>query len=117
VGIGINVNHQRIPAELDAEATSLALEAGRSFSRLELLISMLKRVEHYYNLFLEHGPAGIVGRFEEISSYAHGRRIRVTDGAKVLTGVTEGLTPEGILLLRREDGQIEKVLAGQVRPA
>jgi BirA family transcriptional regulator, biotin operon repressor / biotin---[acetyl-CoA-carboxylase] ligase len=117
VGIGINVNHDIIPAELAAEATSLRLEAGRAFSRLELLIGVLKGLEHYYNLFLEHGAAGIVERFEEISSYARGRRVRVTEGADIASGVTEGLTPEGILLVRRQDGQLEKVLAGQVRPA
>jgi len=117
VGVGINANHQRIPAQLGADATSLALEAGRSFSRLELLISVLKRLEHYYNRFLEHGPAPVIERFEQISSYARGKPVRVTDTASPLTGVTAGLTPEGILLIRRDDGQIERVLAGHVRPA
>jgi len=43
--------------------------------------------------------------------------VRVSDGGTTVSGLTEGLTPEGILLLRREDGQLEKVLSGQVRPA
>ncbi|HWP86002.1 MAG TPA: biotin--[acetyl-CoA-carboxylase] ligase [Terriglobia bacterium] len=117
IGIGINVNHRRIPAELAGEATSLFLQAGRVFSRLELLISVLRRLEHYYNRFLEHGPQEVVARFEEISSYARGRRVRVSDGASALSGMTEGLTPEGILLVRSDDGHVEKVLSGQVRPA
>ena len=33
----------------------------------------------------------------------------------LITGVTEGLTPEGILQVRRDDGAIEKILSGQVR--
>jgi len=117
IGIGINVNHVLIPAELAEEATSLRLQAGRAFSRLELLISVLKRLEYYYNRFLDHGAAGIIARFEEISSYARGRRVQVTDGGSAVSGMTEGLTPEGILLVRREDGKLEKVLSGQVRPA
>jgi BirA family biotin operon repressor/biotin-[acetyl-CoA-carboxylase] ligase len=117
VGIGINVNQQRIPGEPAAEATSLSLEAGRSFSRLELLISVLKRLEHHYNRLLERGPKGILARFEEMSSFARGKRVRVADGANIVTGVTEGLTPEGILLVRSDAGRTEKVLAGQVRPA
>lgn len=116
IGIGINVNNQLIPAELAEEATSLRLQAGRVCSRLELLVAVLKRMEHYYNRFLEDGPEEIIERFETISSYARGRRVRVTEGANIASGVTEGLTPEGILLVRREDGQLEKVLAGQVRP-
>jgi BirA family biotin operon repressor/biotin-[acetyl-CoA-carboxylase] ligase len=117
VGIGVNVNHERIPDDLAAEATSLLLEASRTFSRLELLISVLKRLEHHYNHFLANGPAAIVSRFEELSSYARGKRIRVTDAANATVGVTEGLTPEGVLILRRDDGKLEHVIAGMVRPA
>jgi BirA family biotin operon repressor/biotin-[acetyl-CoA-carboxylase] ligase len=117
VGIGINVNHERIPDELAAEATSLRLEAGRVFSRLELLISVLRRLEHHYNQFLQRGAAGVVARFDELSSFVHGKRIRVTDAANTVTGITEGLTPEGVLILRRDDGKLEQVVAGMVRPA
>jgi BirA family biotin operon repressor/biotin-[acetyl-CoA-carboxylase] ligase len=117
IGIGINVNNRLIPAELADEATSLLHQSGRSFSRLELLISVLRRLEHYYNRFLDHGASEVISRFEEISSYARGRQVRVTDGGVAVTGMTEGLTPEGILLVRREDGKPEKVLSGQVRPA
>ena len=116
VGLGINANHTQIPGELAAEATSLRLEAGRVFSRLDLLISILKRLEHHYNRFQEQGAAIIVQRFCEISSYARGKRVKVTDGLSVVSGVTAGLTPEGVLLLWQDDGRTEKILSGQVRP-
>ncbi len=116
VGIGINVNHQQIPHELAAEATSLRLEAGRSFSRLEILVSVLKRLEHYYNRLLNEGASAIVQRFTEISSYARGKRVKVLDSPDGLTGVTAGLTPEGVLLVQRDDGRMERVLSGHVRP-
>ncbi|MBI1955053.1 MAG: biotin--[acetyl-CoA-carboxylase] ligase [Acidobacteria bacterium] len=115
MGIGINVNHLRMPEDLASAATSLRLEAGRSFSRLEILAAALKRLEQYYLQLLEQGPAAIVRRFSEISSFARGKRVRVSDGSRVLTGETAGLSPEGILLLRRDDGQTEMVLGGQVR--
>ena len=115
-GIGVNVNQSRVPGELAGVATSLRLEAGRNFSRLEILLSLLKRLEHYYHRLLEEGPAVIVKRFSEVSSFARGKRVTVSDGAQVLTGVTAGLTPEGVLLVRRDDGRIEKVLSGHVRP-
>ena len=115
LGIGVNVNQQQMPANLAAEATSLRLETGRNFSRLEILAAVLKRLEQYYLKLLEQGPAGIVRRFSEISSFARGKRVRVTDGSRVLMGETAGLSPEGILLLRRDDGQTEMVLGGQVR--
>jgi BirA family biotin operon repressor/biotin-[acetyl-CoA-carboxylase] ligase len=116
VGIGVNVNHEKIPENLSGEATSLRLQAGHSFPRLEILVSVLERLEHYYDLLLEKGPAIVVERFNEISSYARGKRVSVSDGAHTLSGVTAGLTPEGILLVRCDDGRIEKVFSGQVRP-
>ena len=116
LGLGINVNHLQIPAGLAAEATSLRLETGHGFSRLGLLISVLKRLEYHYNRFQEQGAAIVVQRFCEISSYARGKRVNVTDGSRVVSGVTAGLTPEGVLLLKRDDGRTEKILSGQVRP-
>ncbi|OFW27889.1 MAG: biotin--[acetyl-CoA-carboxylase] ligase [Acidobacteria bacterium RIFCSPLOWO2_12_FULL_60_22] len=116
IGIGVNVNQAEIPAELAAEATSLRIEAGRGFSRLEVLVSILKRLEHYYHRLEERGAGAIVGRFGEISSYARGKRVRVTDGQRVIIGETVGLSPEGMLLVRRDDGEVEAVLSGLVRP-
>jgi len=116
IGVGVNVNQTAIPAELAAEATSLRRETGRAFSRVEILVSILDRMERYYDLLQERGAAPIVERFGEISSYARGKRVRVTDGPRVLTGVTVGLSPEGMLLVRRDDGQTESVLSGVVRP-
>jgi BirA family biotin operon repressor/biotin-[acetyl-CoA-carboxylase] ligase len=111
------VNQQQMPVELGSEATSLFLEAGRNFSRLEILTSVLKRLEHYYNLLQEAGPPVIVARFGEVSSYARGKRIRITEGTSVVDGVTDGLTAEGLLLVRRDDGQVERILSGRVRSA
>ena len=116
VVIGVTVNQEVTPAELAAEATSLRLEAGRSFSRLEVLVGILNRLEHYYNRLHQKGAAVIVDRFREISSFACGKRVRVTDGDRVLTGETVGLSPEGMLLVRRDDGQTESVLSALVRP-
>lgn len=121
VGIGINVNQARLPADLETEATSLAIEARHAISRLDLLISILKRLEQNYNSLLTQGAAAILERFAAISSYASGKRVRVGEGERFITGTTAGLTPEGILLLRRDDGtpegKLEKIVAGHVRPA
>ncbi len=115
MGVGINVHQRRFPAGMETEPTSLRLKARRSHSRIEVLVSVLKRLEHYYNLFCQQGPAVILDRFTAISSYATGRKVRVTDGARILTGTTAGLTPEGILLVRRDSGEMERVLSGHVR--
>jgi len=116
MGIGLNVNHTRIPEELAAEATSLRLEAGRSFSRLDLLAAILQRLERYYQRLLAEGASAIVQRFSEISSYAEGKRVKVTDGPRIVRGITAGLSPSGVLRVRRDDGETEMIWSGQVRP-
>lgn len=116
VGVGINVNTQQFPEELANEATSLSLEAGRTFSRLEVLIATLRGLEHYCNCFREQGTPMVLERFAQLSSYVQGKRVRVSDGSQSVSGTTEGLTPEGVLLVRRDGGKLERILTGQVRP-
>ena len=53
VGIGLNVNHTRMPDELAAIATSLRMETGQSHSRVELVAKLLRHLDSYYNRFLE----------------------------------------------------------------
>jgi BirA family transcriptional regulator, biotin operon repressor / biotin---[acetyl-CoA-carboxylase] ligase len=114
VGIGINVNQERFPAELSAIATSLRAETGRSQSRLELLARLLREFETDYNRFLRDGSASVTERFAQVSSYASGKKVRVTNGNETYVGVTAGLRPEGLLQIRRDDGALVTVLAGDV---
>ena len=114
VGIGINVNQEKFPAELTAIATSIRRETGRMNYRLELLARLLTQFESDYNRFLREGPSFVVERFESVSSFARGRCVRVDTGAESYTGTTAGLSPEGLLLVARENGQVTTVIAGDV---
>jgi BirA family biotin operon repressor/biotin-[acetyl-CoA-carboxylase] ligase len=117
VGIGINVNHERIPDALSAIATSLRIETGRTHSRVEIVARLLRHLDTYYNRFLKDGPEFIVGRFSEVSSYARGKRVRVVATTETYTGTTEGLEPGGLLRVRREDGRVLPVIAGTLSEA
>jgi BirA family transcriptional regulator, biotin operon repressor / biotin---[acetyl-CoA-carboxylase] ligase len=117
VGIGINVNQEKFPGELSTIATSLRIESGRRQSRLELVSRLLREFETDYNCFLREGPESVTRRFTAVSSFANGKRVCVTNGAVSFTGVTAGLGPEGLLLVRRDDGQTVTVIAGDVTEA
>ena len=117
LGIGLNVNGLAFPADLGAEATSLAIAAGRPFARAEVLRRLLHALDARYRQLLLAGPAGAIADFQERSTFALDRRIRVEGEQETYTGITQGLDPSGFLLVRREDtGMIEPVLAGKVRP-
>ncbi len=114
VGIGINVNQEKFPRELSGVATSLRAETLKNQSRLELLVRLLREFESDYNRFLREGSSSVTERFTQISSYARGKKVRVTNGNDTYVGVTAGLRPEGLLQVQREDGTLVTVLAGDV---
>jgi len=117
VGIGLNVNQEKFPAELGSLASSLRMESGRPQSRLELLVRLLREFENDYNEFLREGSASVIDRFTKVSSYAQGKRVRVSNGKDAFTGVTAGLGPEGLLQVQRDSGQVTTVIAGDVAEA
>lgn len=117
VGIGVDVNHAALPADLKDIATSLRLAGGHTYSRMEILVRLLTWFERYYNRLVREGPAPILARFAEASSYASGKRVRVETGRERFTATTAGLDDSGLLLLRRDDGSLIPLLAGDLTEA
>ena len=77
VGIGINVNQVKFPAELREIATSLRIETGTEWSRVELCAALLKSLDREYRSLVEDAGArdAILRRFEESSSSVRGRKV------------------------------------------
>ncbi len=117
VGIGLNVNQDKFPADLAGSATSLRVASGRPQSRLELLVRLLREFERDYNDFLSEGSGAVIERFTRVSSYTQGKRVRVSNGKESFMGTTAGLGPEGLLQVKRDSGQVTTVIAGDVAEA
>jgi BirA family biotin operon repressor/biotin-[acetyl-CoA-carboxylase] ligase len=117
-GIGVNVNHAHFPPEIASEATSLRIVSNRRHSREHLLVAVLGAVQRYSGILSsEGGRESILKMFCARSSYAQNKRVKVDQGAAVLEGVTAGLDASGFLIVRKDDGSEDVVLAGGVRPA
>jgi BirA family biotin operon repressor/biotin-[acetyl-CoA-carboxylase] ligase len=114
VGIGINVNHARFPAELQGEATSLRLAAGSVWSRVDLTAALLKSVHLEYRRLLSGDHDSVLRRFCESSSSVRATRVFVEENGG-FQGTTEGLDARGFLQVRTDDG-LRTVLSGTVRP-
>ena len=110
-GIGINVNHTGFPEGLDA--TSLALHGRRPLSREDILIALFPAID----AMVREDPETILRLFARASSYAAGRRVTVEQPGGSINGTTAGLTPEGYLRVRQDDGTDTLILAGGVRAA
>ncbi len=114
LGIGVNVNHKALPAELRSIATSLRIECGRPISRLQVLAALLKELERHYRLLLDRGNAPIIERWTAASSYATGKRIHVRKASEEFNAVTAGLDGGGALRIRRDGGGEELLVAGEI---
>jgi BirA family biotin operon repressor/biotin-[acetyl-CoA-carboxylase] ligase len=115
VGIGINVNQAKFPAELRDIATSLRLETGTEWSRVELSAALLKSLDREYRSLVESEGArnAILRRFEESSLSVRGQKVRIDENGG-LAGITEGLDERGFLRVRTED-RLQTVVSGTVR--
>src|ERR1035441_9981012 len=71
----------KFPAELREIATSLRIETGTEWSRVELCAALLKSLDREYRSFVEEAGAreAIPRRFEENSSSVRGRRVSIEE--------------------------------------
>ncbi len=122
VGIGLNVNHAEFPEELRELATSLRIETGRKWLRVELVAALLKSLNREYAALQADANGSfkrsVVRRFEERSSYARSAEVQVDDAgmdeSASFSGVTAGLDARGFLLVQTSTG-MRTVINGGVR--
>lgn len=112
IGVNLNMTREQFPEELNYPATSVFLETGTRIDRATFVRGFLQRLDRYYAEFLDDGFGPIRCRWEALSSLMNAR-VQVDNR---MTGTVVGLDSDGGLRLQLDDGQIERVLAGDVRP-
>jgi BirA family biotin operon repressor/biotin-[acetyl-CoA-carboxylase] ligase len=117
LGIGLNVNmaERQFPPDLRHPATSLAIEAGHHISRLDILRALLTELDGLYARYLQEGFSPLKSEWEKRSSLC-GRRVRVSSLGDDSEGVAVGIDDDGALLVRNDNGGVNRVLAGDVMP-
>ncbi|MFH1312018.1 MAG: biotin--[acetyl-CoA-carboxylase] ligase [Candidatus Eisenbacteria bacterium] len=115
VGVGLNVltEVEEFPPEIRDIATSLKLESPGVTGRTRVLADLLESIEREYSRFC-------TGGFEEIRqeilehSFLVGRLIRVVTGGGEVEGIAHDIDEVGALIVRKDDGSLERVIAGDV---
>lgn len=115
LGAGINVNMPReaLPVDLRETATSLFLEAGRTFSRVDLFRGLLEGLESDYAMFCKKGFIPFRERWTALSMTI-GRPVHVRMPHGEVQGFALEIGEQGYLRIRREDGTIEEAVCGDV---
>ncbi|MBR6028844.1 MAG: biotin--[Clostridia bacterium] len=110
-GTGLNVLRGAVPPGLEAQAASVE-DFVPLPRRRDILTRYLAALEIFTSAVESTGFAGIEAAYREASATL-GRPVRVS-GVVELTGVAEALDASGALLVRDGDGQLHRVLAGDV---
>lgn len=113
VGIGINANIPQFQGELQQKATSLLLETGQKTDRAALVRAVLEELEKNYGRFLTDLTADFITPYEALCVSLN-RQVTVVRGGRELTGQSIGLTKEGELRVRMENGDILEIGSGEV---
>ncbi len=119
IGIGINLNQEVFPPELQNSATSLRLELGRAVSREAMAVALLCALHTELVRLASSSPQAdvamdVFARFARASTWTSGKPVRVEEDGGY-TGVTAGLTAEGLLRVRCHSGVERTVRHGGVR--
>jgi BirA family biotin operon repressor/biotin-[acetyl-CoA-carboxylase] ligase len=115
VGIGVNLNHSSFPPELSEMATSLKLEGGPQVDVPHFRNGLLDRLVFWYEELRHQRARKILQRWQELSSYAHGKSVVVLFDHEELVGETVGLTESGALQLKTPGGELRTILAGEIK--
>jgi BirA family transcriptional regulator, biotin operon repressor / biotin---[acetyl-CoA-carboxylase] ligase len=115
-GVGLNVNQPEFPAPLSGIATSLRIETGGTFRREALLAAMATSIDSNAKILATGGAVPVLTLFSAASTYAEGKRVEVDMPSGLVRGITSGLTADGFLRVRTDDGRETVVTAGGVRP-
>jgi BirA family biotin operon repressor/biotin-[acetyl-CoA-carboxylase] ligase len=120
VGIGLNVNWDKPPAELSEIAIAANEVAGRPVDREALLSHFLDRFEEHYSALVEPGGwRGTLLNYRRLSATL-GSQVRVELPGETFTGKAVEVTGEGHLLVEVGRGDVRRIPAGDVvhlRPA
>ena len=112
VGIGINVNvAPRDLPTLAPDATSILAETGREVDRMTLLAALLGGVEVRYTR-LQEGTSPHVEWATRLATL--GQPVEATTSGEPLAGIAESVDENGALLLRTPDGELHRLVAGDV---
>jgi BirA family biotin operon repressor/biotin-[acetyl-CoA-carboxylase] ligase len=113
IGIGINVNFDpNAYPEIADIATSLSVELGEYVPPLNILVHLLTETEQLY-LALRRGEPVYQAWRDKLETL--GKLIQVKTGNDNLEkGYAESVDEDGALMLRRSDGSLLRIVAGEV---
>jgi len=114
IGIGINVNISEFDEEISDIASSIFLETGHMVKRSQVIADFAKCFEEYYKIFMQTGDmSGLIKEYNGLLINV-GREVKISNINSQFIGNAIGINEKGELLVKKQDGSIEKIMSGEV---
>ena len=110
LGIGVNVRVDFAGTELVGIATSIEAELDVTLDRADVLVKLLERIDYWYERL--DSPQLLAAWKDRMSML--GQQVTISSVHGDLNGIAEGIDEDGTLLVRDEDGELNRVVAGDV---
>ena len=120
VGIGVNINMTRedVNSEMGQVAriaTSIKEHLGKDVDRAKFAADVLLELESRYQIFLSKGRAAIINEWTSRWGDLNKQVIVTINEDERFEGTAVGVDEKGYLLVKTDDGETKKVVAGDVK--
>jgi BirA family biotin operon repressor/biotin-[acetyl-CoA-carboxylase] ligase len=111
MGIDANISIEELNESIRHTITSISHEVDHEVDRAALLASILKEFEVRYDMIAQGEYDAVIREWKNFSSTI-GRRVRINTLKNTFEGEAIDIDPSGALVVRKDNGKIEKVIAG-----
>ncbi len=111
IGIDANIPLDQLPQSFRDTATSISTETGEPVDRVQLLARVLREFEQRY-LLLESGEYDSIIREWKSLSLTLDHRVHIRTLRKTFEGEAIDIDEHGALIIRKDNGRLERVIAG-----
>jgi BirA family biotin operon repressor/biotin-[acetyl-CoA-carboxylase] ligase len=115
IGIDANIKPEDLQCSLQTPITSLNIEIGQDIDRAKFLATMLGEFERRYKL-VEEGEYKAISREWKSLSLTLEKRVRITTPRRTFEGEAIDLDEYGALIIKKDNGKIERILSGDCTP-
>ncbi|MDD5420011.1 MAG: biotin--[acetyl-CoA-carboxylase] ligase, partial [Methanomicrobiaceae archaeon] len=111
IGIDANIPLDELSPALRESITSLQAETGREVDRVSLLVRVLKEFEQRYLLLEDEEYESLVREWKSLSLTLD-HRVHIRTLRRTFDGEAIDIDEHGALIIRKDNGKIERVIAG-----
>ncbi len=111
LGIGINLNIQEFPEELEKNASSIFLETKKKLDKMMVFNDLCREIDNDYQMLKDNKTNELLQKWRNYT-IMFGKTVQIETPERKVKGRAIDIAGNGALVVVLPDGKIDKVLAG-----